>query len=41
MTMVDSSEKKGLFKLAVQLSQNFFNSKLFITLQADMFCWFI
>jgi hypothetical protein len=33
-------DQEGLFKLAVQL-RKFFNSVPFITLQVDMFCWFI
>jgi hypothetical protein len=32
-------DQEGLFKLAVQL--RFFLIRLFITLQLDMFCWFI
>jgi hypothetical protein len=32
-------DQEGLFKLAVQL--RFFLIRLFITLQPDMFCWFI
>jgi hypothetical protein len=32
-------DQEGLFKLAVQLRK--FLIRLFITLQPDMFCWFI
>jgi hypothetical protein len=34
-----TGDQEGLFKLAVQL--RIFLIRLFITLQLDMFCWFI
>jgi hypothetical protein len=33
-------DQEGLFKLAIHL-RIFFLIRLFITLQLDMFCWFI